>query len=239
MHNLAPKTQVCIYDHCTNVTGGFPGGSVVKNLPANAGDMGSIPKWRSSGVGNANHSSIFAWKTAWTEKPGGLQSMVSQRIGHDLVTKQQCDTCYNALATSSIWWQGVAQFQTKLMYVPNSFLYKIRFPYRTSQFLMQRLLASTSYSASDTKVFLNPNEYVAQINQSPPYKIETVFNLLENQQRKYAISNNPIWYAFGRNLHRAGTWWCTKRWFICEAGWCHKPEEAKKRSLWAVAFAAE
>ena len=103
MHHFAPKTQVCTYDHCTSVTGGFPGGSVVKNLPANAGDMGSIPGWRrSSGGGNANHSSILAWKIPWTEKPGGLQSTESQRTGHDLATKQQCDTCYNALATFSI-----------------------------------------------------------------------------------------------------------------------------------------
>ena len=31
----------------------------------------------------APHSSIFAWKIPWTEKPGGLQSMGSQRVGHD------------------------------------------------------------------------------------------------------------------------------------------------------------
>ena len=31
----------------------------------------------------ATHSSIFAWKIPWTEKPGGLQSMGSQRVGHD------------------------------------------------------------------------------------------------------------------------------------------------------------
>ena len=35
------------------------------------------------------HSSIIAWKFLWTEEPGGLQSMGSQRVGHDLVTKQQ------------------------------------------------------------------------------------------------------------------------------------------------------
>ena len=29
------------------------------------------------------HSSILAWKISWTEEPGGLQSMVSQRVGHD------------------------------------------------------------------------------------------------------------------------------------------------------------
>ena len=31
----------------------------------------------------ATHSSILGWRTPWTEKPGGLQSMGSQRVGHD------------------------------------------------------------------------------------------------------------------------------------------------------------
>ena len=35
------------------------------------------------------HSSILAWTIPWTEEPGGLQSMGSQRIRHDLVIKQQ------------------------------------------------------------------------------------------------------------------------------------------------------
>ena len=34
------------------------------------------------------HSSILSWKIPWTEEPGGLQSMGSQRVGHDLATKQ-------------------------------------------------------------------------------------------------------------------------------------------------------
>ena len=37
----------------------------------------------------ATYSSILAWKLLWTEDPGGLQSMGSQRVGHDLATKQQ------------------------------------------------------------------------------------------------------------------------------------------------------
>ena len=36
--------------------------------------------------GLATHSSILAWEIPWTEEPGGLQSMGSQRVGHDLVT---------------------------------------------------------------------------------------------------------------------------------------------------------
>ena len=33
--------------------------------------------------GMATHSSTFAWKIPWTEEPGRLQSMGSQRVGHD------------------------------------------------------------------------------------------------------------------------------------------------------------
>ena len=38
----------------------------------------------------ATHSSILAWRIPWTEEPGGLQSLGSQRVRHDLATKQQC-----------------------------------------------------------------------------------------------------------------------------------------------------
>ena len=38
--------------------------------------------------GMATHSSSLAWKIPWTEEPSGLQSMVSQRVGHDLSTAQ-------------------------------------------------------------------------------------------------------------------------------------------------------
>ena len=37
----------------------------------------------------ATHPSILAWRIPWTEEPGGLQSMESQRVRHDLVTGQQ------------------------------------------------------------------------------------------------------------------------------------------------------
>ena len=35
------------------------------------------------------YSGILAWEIPWTEKPGGLQSIESQRVEHDLVIKQQ------------------------------------------------------------------------------------------------------------------------------------------------------
>ena len=57
----------------------FPGGSVIKNPPANVRDAGSIPMSGSSpGEGNGNHSSTLTWEIPWIEEPGGLQSMGSQ-----------------------------------------------------------------------------------------------------------------------------------------------------------------
>ena len=59
----------------------------MKNPPANAGHAGvagSIPEsGRSLEKEMATHSNILAWEIPWTEKPGGLQPMASQRVGHD------------------------------------------------------------------------------------------------------------------------------------------------------------
>ena len=68
---------------------GFPGGAVAENLPVNAGDArdsGSIPgsgRCPGGGNGNPTHSSILAWIIPWTEETGGLQTMQSQKVGHD------------------------------------------------------------------------------------------------------------------------------------------------------------
>ena len=48
----------------------------------------------------ATHSSILAWQIPWTEKPGGLQSMGLQKVGHNLVSKQQTITFGNYGITS-------------------------------------------------------------------------------------------------------------------------------------------
>ena len=63
---------------------GFPGGSDGKESARNAGDLGSIPGLgRSLEKGIAAHSSILVWRIPWTEQPGGLLSVGSQRAGHD------------------------------------------------------------------------------------------------------------------------------------------------------------
>ena len=75
---------------------GLPSGTVVKNLPATQEmpDMrlspwvGKIPYEK----GMATHSSTLAWVIPWTEELGRLQSMGSQRIKHDWVTKHRMCT---------------------------------------------------------------------------------------------------------------------------------------------------
>ena len=60
---------------------------VVKNLPASAGDveteLQSVGREDPLEKKMATHSSLLAWRILWTEEPNGLQSMGSQRVGHE------------------------------------------------------------------------------------------------------------------------------------------------------------
>ena len=75
-----------------SLTWGFPGGTVVKNLPANARDTGSIPgPGRSPGGGNGNPLQDSSLEQSHEqEEPGRLLSMVLRRVRHDWVTEHAC-----------------------------------------------------------------------------------------------------------------------------------------------------
>ena len=63
---------------------GFAGGSEVKGSACNVGDLCLIPGLEDPLEKEmATHSSILAWRIPWMAEPGGLQSMGSQRVGHD------------------------------------------------------------------------------------------------------------------------------------------------------------
>ena len=62
-------------------------------MPASVGDAGLIPGSGRKEKDMANFSSILAYKILWREEPGGLQSMGSQRVGHNLATKQKIMVC--------------------------------------------------------------------------------------------------------------------------------------------------
>ena len=71
---------------------GFPGGSVVKKICVPVQETQEMPVqslcWEDPLKKEmATHSSILGWRIPWTEEPGGLQSIGSQRVGHSLVTK--------------------------------------------------------------------------------------------------------------------------------------------------------
>ena len=63
---------------------GFPCGSVDKNLPAmQETQVQSLGREDPLQMEMATHSSILAWRIPWTEEPGRLQSMGSQRVRHN------------------------------------------------------------------------------------------------------------------------------------------------------------
>ena len=79
----------------------FPSGSVVNSRPAKGvywvTQVQFLDRENAREKGMATHSGILAWEILWTEEPGRLQSMGSQRVGQDLSTKQhqqqQASTC--------------------------------------------------------------------------------------------------------------------------------------------------
>ena len=85
--------SICVFYIHTYIRG-FPGDTVVKNLPTNVGDTGHmhlIPgSGRSSGGINGNHSSILAERIPCTKEPGRLQFTGSQRVGHDFTAEHAC-----------------------------------------------------------------------------------------------------------------------------------------------------
>ena len=61
----------------------LPSGSAGKESACNAGDLGQVDPLEKR---MATYSSILAWRIPWTEEPGGLQSIGSQRVRQAEVT---------------------------------------------------------------------------------------------------------------------------------------------------------
>ena len=78
--------EISITSDIQMTPGGFSDGSDGKEFACNVGDPSLIPgSGRSDPLekGMATHSSILSWRIPWTEEPGTLQSMRSQRVEHD------------------------------------------------------------------------------------------------------------------------------------------------------------
>ena len=105
-------TSIFLYFTCTNdLRQASMVAQSVKNLPSmqrtlfwSLGQEDPLEKKM------ATHSIILAWRIPRTEKPGGLQFMGSQRVGHDLVTKPPPDLRHWKLKTSKLLAGGEGMF---------------------------------------------------------------------------------------------------------------------------------
>ena len=94
----------------------------------------------------ATHSSIFAWKISWTEEPGGLQSMGSQRVGHDWATNTYLLTLLSIFHTSQSllvlrWSQSPGRYMIRQVnFKVSGYFVKVLWRARLSQDLTPLLL---------------------------------------------------------------------------------------------------
>ena len=89
-NSLILKGTIFFFFFCNVKEEFFPGGSDGKQTTCNLGDLASTPGCEDPlEKGPATHSSILAWRISWTEEPGRLQSMGSQRVRHDRATKNK------------------------------------------------------------------------------------------------------------------------------------------------------
>ena len=84
----SPGARLCLFGVrvcvCAERKSGSPGGSAVKNPPANAGDTAQVPGWgRSPGGGHGVPPQCSSLKNPVDREPGGLQSTGSYRAGRD------------------------------------------------------------------------------------------------------------------------------------------------------------
>ena len=83
---------------------GFPSGLIIKNLSAVEETWVWFLGWENPMEERMfTHSSIPAWRIPWTEEPGRLQSMVSQRVGQTKVTEHMCTVCRKQKLWYCLW----------------------------------------------------------------------------------------------------------------------------------------
>ena len=89
---------------------GFSRGSAVENPPASAEDRKLGWEHPLEKV-MAAHAGILVWEIPWTEKPGRLQSMESQRVGHDLAIQQQYSYCLSRRRVHLLFGESLEEYR--------------------------------------------------------------------------------------------------------------------------------
>ena len=80
----------CLFNAISYYSLGFPDDLVVKNPPTKQESRIRSLDWEDLLEKEmATHYNILVWRVLWSEEPGGLQSMGSQRVGRDLAAKQK------------------------------------------------------------------------------------------------------------------------------------------------------
>ena len=67
----------------------------------------------------ATHSSTLAWKIPWTEEPGGLQSMGSQRVGHDWTTSPSPFLIFHCVYVPLLSYPSICWWTSRLLSCPS------------------------------------------------------------------------------------------------------------------------
>ena len=119
----------------------------------------------------ATHSSILAWKIPWTEEPGGLQSMWSQRVWHDWVTEHthtyiialQCcvSFCWTITWISCIY----TYIPSLLSLLPTALCHQ-----------QSTKLSSRCYAAGFTSYFTQASAYMSMLFSMHPLSFLTAHN---------------------------------------------------------------
>ena len=110
--NKSCREQTVVYQ-CYQYGGGLPADLDGKESAWNAGDTGSIPGLeRPPGEEMETQSSILTWEIRRTEEPGRLQSMGSQRVGHDWATSQHPHTPQDGKRRVGWKWKWDIETQT-------------------------------------------------------------------------------------------------------------------------------
>ena len=129
---------------------GFPDGWVVKNQPVTQETQETRVRFLCGEdpleEGMTTHSSVLAGRIPWTEEPGRLQSMGSQRVRHDWATRRGICTSFHGYEI--VHSSASGKLHTRALFLTTSCFCQVSIPISPLLFLRVRLWDSTGLSPS-------------------------------------------------------------------------------------------
>ena len=137
----------------------------------------------------ATHSSIPPWKIPWTEEPGGLWSMGSQRVGHDWVTEHEHVNSYQ-FSMPQIWWaQKCCCWDVCKYLFSDKYWWWIR-----------------EFRSTETIEWSIKNSARHQFGVKP-WEVRLFFSSVRVNQRVMYLHNVPVSVSWGHCNKLPKTWW--------------------------------